>query len=450
MKRTTPKVDIIDEVIGYGVKKGVIHLNTLNEKLNSNILLLDKGKGQEVVNFGSCSYLGLEFDERLKKGAIDAINSYGTQFSSSRAYISAKFYEELEALLDKVFDAHTVVTPTTTLGHIGLIPVLINDTDAIILDHQVHNSVHTAVNLVKTKGVYTELMRHNRMDILEERIKVLRQKHNRIWYMADGVYSMYGDFTPIADVYELMNKYPELHYYVDDAHGMSCFGENGRGSALNKKPIHEKMVLVTSLNKAFASGGGVAVFPDKEMARKFRTCGTTLVTSGPMQPSGLGAAIASAKIHLSPDIYEMQEQLRENIMFTNLAIKKHGLPLISESETPIFFVGVSLPKIGYNIIGKMLNDGYYVNAGTFPAVPIKNTGIRFTITKLHTFQQIENMVAALAYHHTEVLKEENFPVSKIYQAFKMKEPIEQKMDDILVANENQSKLDVQHVPSIIS
>ena len=448
MKKTAPPIDIIFEVLNYGAKNGVMHLNTANRKLTGNTLLLDRGKEKEVINFGSCSYLGLEFDERLRQGAKDAIDNYGTQFSSSRAYMSPVYYQELESLFDRIFDAHTVVTPTSTLGHIGVIPVLVNDKDAIILDHQVHNSVHTAVNLVKTKGVHTELIRHNRMDLLEERIKVLRQKHSKIWYMADGVYSMYGDVTPIHEVYELMNKYPELHYYVDDAHGMSCFGKYGRGYALGQKPIHERMVLITSLAKAFATGGGVAVFPTKEMAYKVRTCGSSLVTSGPMQPAGLGAAIASAKIHLSEEIGDLQEQLNENIRFTNLAVKKYGLPLVAESITPIFFVGVSLPKIGYSIISRMIEDGYYVNAGIFPGVPIKNTGIRFTITKLHTFQQIESMVTALAHHHAEVLKEENFPISKIYQAFKMKEPVDKLLEEVIAIDENKSGLEIQHTTSI--
>jgi len=145
----------------------------------------------------------------------------------------------------------------------------------------------------------------------------------------------------------------------------------------------------------------------------------------------------------------LQAQLNENIKYTNLAIKKHGLPLVSESATPIFFIGVSLPKIGYSIISRMLKDGYYVNAGIFPGVPVKNTGIRFTITKLHTFKEIDNMLEALTYHHAEVLKEENFPISKVYQAFKMKEPIEQKMEEIITIGEKQSKLQVQHVTSVI-
>jgi 7-keto-8-aminopelargonate synthetase-like enzyme len=114
-------------------------------------------------------------------------------------------------MFQQIFSSYSVVAPTTTLGHFATIPVVIGDEDALLLDHQVHNSVHMAVNLVKTKGVYTELLRHNRMDILEDKIKSLRHKYKRIWYLADGIYSMFGDASPVAEVYSLMEKYPELH-----------------------------------------------------------------------------------------------------------------------------------------------------------------------------------------------------------------------------------------------
>src|SRR6185312_3354095 len=194
-----------------------------------------------VLNFGSCSYLGLEFDSRIKAGATEAIEKYGTQFSESRAYASLGLYKELENLLEKVFEAYCVITPTTTLGHIANIPVLIDDTDAIIMDQQVHNSVQTAVQIVKARGVHTELVRHNRMDLLETRIKELRSKHKKIWYMADGIYSMFGDCSPVDEIYSLMNQYPEFYYYVDDAHGMSIHGKYGRGFVLSNHDIHPKM-----------------------------------------------------------------------------------------------------------------------------------------------------------------------------------------------------------------
>jgi 7-keto-8-aminopelargonate synthetase-like enzyme len=421
MKKTNPFFDTVDQIVTDGVNKGILHLYNEDTTLLGNSIVL---KGNKVVNFGSCSYLGLEFDERLKEESKKAIDNYGTQFSESRAYVSVKLYKDLENHFNEIFDAHCIVTPTTTLGHIANIPVLVCDTDAILIDHQVHSSVQTAIALVKARGVYTELIRHNRMDLLEQRIIELRKKHNKIWYMADGIYSMFGDKSPVDEVYALMDKYPELHFYVDDAHGMSIYGKNGRGYVLDNRPFHAKMVVATSLAKAFATGGAVMVYPDYELARRVRTCGGPLITSGPMQPAQLGAAIASAKIHLSPEIYTLQNELSENILFANMMLRKHHLPIISQSDAAVFFVGVSLPKMGYNLIKRMLSSGYYLNLGIFPAVPIKNTGVRFTITRLHTFSQIESMIKTMAEQFQEALIEEGLTLQEIYKAFKLTPPEE--------------------------
>jgi len=448
MKETISMIDTVDEIISYGAKKDVLHLNTGNFKINGSKIFLNGEINKEVVNFGSCSYLGLEFDARLKQGAKDAIDCYGTQFSCSRTYISARYYKELEVLLGRIFEAHAVVTPTTTLGHIGAIPLFVGSNDAVILDHQVHNSVHTAVNLIKSKGVHTELVRHNRMDLLEERIKELRQTHKKIWYMADGIYSMFGDATPVEEVYQLLEKYPEFHFYVDDAHGMSCFGKNGRGYVLGKKAIHERMIVAVSFAKAFATGGGAIIFPNEEMARRFRTCGGPMIFSGPMQPSQLGAAIASAKIHLSDDIKLFQEQLHSSIKYTNSLIKKYELPLISESESPVFFIGVSLPKIGYKMITRMINDGFFLNLGIFSAVPMKNTGVRFTITRNHSFKEIEKMIQALSRNLREVLAEENFSIEEIYKAFKIKNAPQEKLVELAPSVISENDFEIIHAKSI--
>jgi len=448
MKETISMIDTIDEIISYGAKKNVLHLSTGNFKLNGSKIFLSGDIDKEVINFGSCSYLGLEFDARLRQGAKDAIDCYGTQFSASRTYISNRYYKELEELLGKLFDAHAVVTPTTTLGHIGAIPLFIGSNDAVILDHQVHHSVQTAVNLIKSKGIHTELVRHNRMDLLEERIKALYQKYNKVWYLADGIYSMFGDGAPVEEIYQLLDKYPGFHLYIDDAHGMSSFGKNGRGYVLSKKNIHPKMIMATSLNKAFSAGGGVMLFPTEDMARRFRTCGGPMIFSGPMQPSQLGAAIASAKIHLSDEINLFQKQLHASISYTNKMIKKYELPLISESDSPVFFVGVSLPKIGYKMISRMINDGFLLNLGIFSAVPMKNTGIRFTITRNHSFKEIERMVQSLSNNLREVLAEESFTIEEIYKAFKIKTTSQQKPIELAPSVISENDFEIIHAKSI--
>ncbi|GAB2842593.1 aminotransferase class I/II-fold pyridoxal phosphate-dependent enzyme [Ferruginibacter profundus] len=411
--------DTIDQIAQYGILKGIFHLSTAAAPINGTYITINQ---QPVVNFGSCSYLGLEFDPQLKDAAKAAIDNYGTQFSASRAYISLGLYNELQELLEKIFEAPCVITPTTTLGHIAAIPVLVASDAAVIMDQQVHNSVQGAVQLLKPHGVTVELVRHNRMDLLEEKISALRAKHKQVWYMADGIYSMFGDSCPIDTIYLLLEKYPELHFYVDDAHGMSIHGKYGKGFVLSRHTIHKKMVMATSLNKAFASGGGVLVFGNARWAQKVGNTGGPLLSSGPMQPSALGAAIASARLHLSAALPALQERLQHNINFTLTMLKKYQLPLVSRAGAAIFFVAVSYPRLGHNVVARMLKKGFYVNLGIFPTVPMRQTGIRFTVTSLHLPAQIESMVKTLGIELLAAMAEEGITLQQVYKAFKLPVP----------------------------
>jgi hypothetical protein len=270
------------------------------------------------------------------------------------------------------------------------------------------------------------MVRHNDMEKLEEKILSLKNKHSKIWYLGDGVYSMYGDLCKLAELNTLLNKHEQLWAYLDDAHGMSYYGKNGSGYVCSQTTIHPKMILTTSLNKAFAAGGGALIFNDAALGKKVRTCGSPFITSGPLQPANLGAGIASALIHLSDEIYDLQNNLHDKIQFTKDLLLNADLPLISESGAAIFFIGVSVPKLGYRIVEKMLERGFFVNLGIFPAVPIKNTGIRFTITALHTYKQINTMVSALKEEFENALKQENISLEEIYKAFKKELPAEKK------------------------
>jgi 7-keto-8-aminopelargonate synthetase-like enzyme len=426
---------------------GIAHLSTQDAKFTGNSITINN---KPTANFGSCSYLGLEFDERVKRGAIQAIERFGTQFSSSRAYVSLGIYDQLEEYFKQIFQgSYALVTPTTTLGHIAALPVLVQDDDAVILDHQVHSSVQGAANMLKARGIHVDMIRHNNLEMLEKKINELRPHYKNIWYLADGIYSMFGDGAPVKEIHALLEKYDQLHFYVDDAHGMSCFGPNGSGYVMQQAPMHRKQVIAVSLAKAFATGGAVLVFPTYEQYQLVRSCGGPLITSGPMQPGNLGAALEVAKIHMSTEIEVLKSDLQDNIQFTNLMLSKYGLPVVHQTDSPVFFVGVSLPKIANSIIKKMVSDGFYLNLGIYPAVPLKNTGIRFTITRLHTFSQIEEMVARLAFNFEQTLMEEEFAVSSIYKAFKMPTPeekiVEEKISEVLCS----ADLQVETASSIV-
>src|SRR3954449_11821410 len=384
-----------------GVGKGLLQLSPEDDALDGRTVVLN---GSTHINFGSCSYLGLELDPRMREAVIEAVNRYGTQFSSSRAYLQSPQYAELESLLDVMFGGHSLVVPTTTLGHLATLPCLVASNDAVLLDHQVHSSVQMAANQLRGKGATVELIRHNNMDRLEAMIQRVAKTHDRIWYMADGVYSMFADFAPFEALKELLDRYPQLHLYMDDSHGVGWAGKFGRGPALEALGGHPRVVAACSLNKSFASAGGAIVFPDAEMRRLVRTSGGPMIFSGPVQPPMLGAAIASARIHLSDELPVLQAALRERIsLFTDLA-DEFLLPLASRDVTPIRYVPLGLPVVTHDVLHRLYEDGLYTNLGAFPAVPMKHSGVRATLTLHHTLDDVRALVESLARHVPEALE----------------------------------------------
>jgi 7-keto-8-aminopelargonate synthetase-like enzyme len=257
------------------------------------------------------------------------------------------------------------------------------------------------------------------MDILEERINELKDKYEKVWYMADGVYSMYGDFLPLNELYQLLDTYEQFHLYVDDAHGTGWAGKNGAGYVLSQKPFHERLYLVAGLAKSFAACGGVLVFPNEQIKRRVRNCGGTFIFSGPIQPPMLGAIIASAKLHLTPEIKTHQAELQKRIDYFVETCKSFKLPLIGESNSPIFFIGVGKPGVGYNMVTRIMNKGFYINLSVFPSVPYKNTGLRVPLTTGHTFEDIYNLLSVIAEQLPFALKDNNSSMEEINRAFKI-------------------------------
>lgn len=409
-------LDVIDQVTNISAGLGIAHLSTEDYAFDGQHINVN---GQKLLNFGSCSYLGLELDPRLKAGAIQAVERYGSQFSSSRAYVSIGLYDQAERLLSNIFDQPITLAPTTTLGHISNIPTIVGDNDAVILDSQVHNCVTTAVDLLKVRGIPVYTIRHNRMDVLEDKIKKLRTKHSKIWYMADGVYSMYGDCAPAKDLSRLMDLYENFYTYIDDAHGMSWSGKRGSGYILSQIDYHPKLFLTTGLAKGFGACGGVMVFPDEKTRDRVRNCGRTMIFSGPIQPPVLGSLVASAKIHLSQEIYNLQNELQQRIRFFNNTARIYDLPLLMQSETPISFIGVGKAEVGYNMVSRLVKRGFYVNLSVFPSVPYKNTGLRVPLTLHQSEASIDNLLRTIAEQLPFALKDEGSSMQEIYSAFNL-------------------------------
>jgi 7-keto-8-aminopelargonate synthetase-like enzyme/predicted N-acyltransferase len=411
-------VDTLNQMVVDMVNRGLGHHVATDERLDGRLVTVHD---REMVNFGSCSYLGLERHPKLIAAAHEALDRFGTQFSSSRAFLALQKYEELEALLREMYGKPVLVSATTTLGHLATLPVIVRDGDAVILDMQVHSSVQMAAQLLKARGTPLYILRHNSMEDLERRVKSLKARYRKVWYFADGIYSMYGDAAPMAALTRLLDTYEQLHVYIDDAHGMSWAGPHGIGYVRREAPHHPRMVLAVSLNKAFACAGGAVVLPEQETADRIRNCGSTQLFSGPIQPAMLGAAVASAKLHLSDEMPGLQAELAALVAHTNRRLSEVGLPQVEACDSPVFFVPLGLPRLCANLCERMLKEGMHVHMGTFPATPMRAGGVRFCIHRNVTTGDIDKLVERLRYHYPRVLDEEGSSCAEVAKVFGLPE-----------------------------
>ncbi len=422
---------MVKDLADDGRRRGIYFLDAEDDRLRGRSLTVNS---RQVTSFSSCSYLGLEFHRALIDGMTDAGERYGTQFSCSRAFVANPLYQDVERLLSELFGGHALLAPTTTLAHMAALPVLADERDALVLDHQVHHSVHVGANQARISGTRVELVRHDHLDQACDTISKLASKHRRVWFCVDGVYSMYGDLAPTRLLQEVLATSPNVRLYVDDAHGVSWIGRHGRGSFLDRFPLDDRVVVAASFAKGFGAGGACLVFSDPAELDLVRTRGGPLMFGGPMQPPMLGALRGSALVHLSPEIVELQDALRTRVDRINNGLQDAGIVPIAVNQSPIFFLQCGLPRVAFEVTKRMLDDGLLVNSSVFPSVPMKRGGIRLSVTAAHTFAEIDRAIDRLALHIPNVLRELGVADSQLAEEFANAIPRESVADAPLKGN----------------
>ena len=403
------------EIVEYTKANGTALNVSVNKNCEGRIMELESGK---CINFAYCDYLGLSSDIRLRKAAADAAMQYGVYNAISRVFLRSAIYEEAEQMISSIFKQPCLIAPRTTLAHIAALPAITDSDDIMILDHQVHTSVSLGAQIASTQGTKIDILRHNRMDMLEDKIKELAPKHSKVWYLADGIYSMYGDTIPVPEVMDLLERYSNFYLYVDDAHGMGWTGENGKGYLLSKTTFHPKLIMATSLGKGFGGGGGVIVCPNISVKEKIEGLGAPLIFTSPVSPPTLGSIIQSAKIHLSDEIKGMQSDLQKLMRHVITKAFELGLPIVGNNLTPITFIASGRPEMTSDICRRMIDKGFFITGGVFPAVPYNNSGVRIVVTLSHTIQDIDNMLEALKNIFDDILLEKNMKLYDITRFYK--------------------------------
>ncbi|MGD2043830.1 MAG: aminotransferase class I/II-fold pyridoxal phosphate-dependent enzyme [Acidimicrobiia bacterium] len=372
-----------------GAELGFSHQLIEDEKFRGDMISIS---GRELANFGLSSYLGLSDDPRLKDAAIDAISRYGNAYSSSIAYTALPLYGELRDRLGAMFEAPVVIAGTTTLAHMAALPTIVRRGDLVLVDTLAHASIQFVLPALRAQGAEVRRVPHNDLDRVATRLEATSQ---RVWYFIDGLYSMHGDTAPAEEIRQLLEAHDNFWVYCDDAHSLGWSGTTGRGQFLERSGWHERLVMAFGLSKSFGSLGGVVAAADASVIDNIGLAGGPLVFGGPLPPASLAAGIASADIHLSDELGVLQGELYERIHLVNSYSRQIGLPLSSYEETPLWFVELGGAMTTASAAARLRHDGFFLNVAVHPVVPRGRAGVRFTVTRHNSMQQIGEMLDSL-------------------------------------------------------
>ena len=159
-------------------------------------------EGRETIMLGSNNYLGLTGDERVKQGARDALETYGTGVTGSRLLNgTTPLHLDLERELAEWMRTEDAIVYTTGYqSNVGCIGTILGPGDTVVCDSGDHASILDGCRL---SGAKLRPFRHNRMDKLEKMLQRAAEDGGGVLVIVDGVFSMEGDVCDLPRIVEL-------------------------------------------------------------------------------------------------------------------------------------------------------------------------------------------------------------------------------------------------------
>nr|WP_284193228.1 8-amino-7-oxononanoate synthase [Vibrio zhanjiangensis] len=336
-------------------------------------------QAKTLTNFSSNDYLGLAADKQLSLEWQRGIDLYGNGSGASPLVTGfSKAHANLESsLCDWLGFERAILFGSGFSANQALLFSLLKEGDLLVQDKLNHASLMEA-------GMFCpatmKRFRHN--DV--EHLKRILTKSALV--VTEGVFSMDGDISPLADIQKLTTLHSWL--MVDDAHGLGVLGSEGRGSCdfAEVKPD----ILVVTFGKALGLSGA-AIMCCENLGDYLAQFAKHHMYSTAMPPS-LAYAITQ-----SIERVRIQEWRRDKL--NELQCEYHQcfsfLNGYVDTRTPIkpLLFGDNIDIL--HISKELAERGFWLTAIRPPTVAKGSARLRVTLTANHTIEQVRKLAKSI-------------------------------------------------------
>jgi 8-amino-7-oxononanoate synthase len=358
-------------------------------------------EGKQRVMLGSNNYLGLTGDERVKQGALDALNRYGTGLTGSRFLNGTiDLHLELEGELAEWLGTEAALVFTT--GHqanIGALGTILAPGDTVIADSGDHASILDGCILSRAK---LRAFRHNRVDRLERTLEKAQADGGGILVVVDGVFSMEGDVAPLPEIAELCARFG-ARLMVDEAHALGVLGARGAGAS-ELLGVEDRVDLrMATFSKSLASCGGVIAGP-ADVIEFLRIQSRPFIFTASGVPAAVGAALAAVRICRSDEGRGLFAKVLDNARYLHTGLHDLGFRVIEPTRladgtvvvTPVVPVLVGDDWKAAFLWKALYEAGVFVNTAIHPAVPPGGALLRTSVMATHDHATLDRALETFA------------------------------------------------------
>jgi glycine C-acetyltransferase len=344
--------------------------------------------GRTVINLCANNYLGLADHPAVIDAAHRALDTYGYGMASVRFICGTQtVHKKLEAELSRFLDTDdTILYSSCFDANGGLFETILDEKDCVISDALNHASIIDGVRLSKAQRLRYD---NNDMRQLEQRLQEASDARYRL-IATDGVFSMDGVIADLPSICDLADRYDAL-VMVDDSHAVGFVGPGGRGTP-ELCGVADRVDIVTgTLGKAMGGASGGYTSGRREIIEWLRQRSRPYLFSNSLAP-----AIAAATLQvleLLHTAHDLQHQLERNSQRFRHRMAEAGFTLTG-ADHPIIPVMLGDARVAVEMADRLLAEGVFVIAFSFPVVPRDRARIRTQMSAAHSDDDIDAAVDA--------------------------------------------------------
>ncbi|PKN89317.1 MAG: 8-amino-7-oxononanoate synthase [Deltaproteobacteria bacterium HGW-Deltaproteobacteria-1] len=343
--------------------------------------------GEDILMLSSNSYLGLCFDERLRKAAHAALEQYGTGSGGSRlttgSYdIHKRLEEEIAAF--KGTEA-ALVFGTGYMANVGIISAVASKSWVIFSDRLNHASI---IDGCRLSGAEIAVYAHCDPADLERKISQFPGRPGLI--VTDGLFSVDGDIAPLPSLVEIARRH-KLLLMVDDAHATGVLGKNGGGTTEHFGLDEGIDIAMGTLSKALASEGGF-VAGSHSLIDYLANTARSFIFSTALSPATIAVSLAALDIIRKEPAARVT--LCEHSLWFREELRTMGFD-VADYPTPIISIVLGRPDVAVDFSKRLMENRIFVSAIRPPTVPAGTSRLRINIMATHTKGELTRGLEAI-------------------------------------------------------